>query len=411
MTASAKIRVLFVHHGPIATDGAFVSLYELLQALDCNIYEPVVVLPKAGSASEKITALGIKVCYAYPLPVFHHIVYEDSAGIRLTNVVGLLKLMVSLLPAWSLWPVLREQRPQLVHLNGIRYTSAALAAWLNRIPVIWHVREMPADGLFGLRKRLLHFLIKTLSDAVILISQYQALALPGLAQALVVHNPVDTKRFDRASVDCQYLETEFAYFAGRRKILYVGYISQPKGLEDLVEAMPLVLEELPDVCFLLVGQANSSAFMEKLQERITSLGFEDKVVFTGHRDDVPALVKFSDLVVFPSRLKAIGRSVLEAAAMAKPAVATVEQKLSDVIIEGVTGRLALPYNPEDLAQAMVSILSDPTVARQMGQAAYRYLGSHCSTEDHARFMEQIYQAVLAGNVRELAAGQRLINVL
>jgi glycosyltransferase involved in cell wall biosynthesis len=393
---------MYVHHGPIATDGAFVSLYELIQALDRGKYEPLVVLKTSGSAAEKISALGIPLFFAYPLPIYHHIVFEDSLGIRLTNLFGLLKLLVSLIPAWSLVRIIKQQKPHVIHLNGIRYTSAALAAWLTGTPVVWHVREMPADGIFGLRKALLLFLVKTLSKAVILISEHHAVALPGIAQSLVIHNPIDAKRFDRDQVTCDSLKREFAHFSSWKRLLYVGYISQPKGIDYLVEAFALVVAEMPEVGLLLVGSSGSEAFEESLRDKIDKLDLQNKVVLTGHRDDVPALMKFADLVVFPSRLKAIGRSVIEAAAMAKPSVATVEIKSSDIIIDGITGRLVMPENPRELAEAVLMLLQDDDLTLKMGEAAYQHIGVPCFAENYAKRIEKVYQAVLDKNVKELA---------
>lgn len=396
-----KIRILYVHHGPVATDGAFVSLVELLQALDRRKFEPLVVLTRPGSAAEKISALGVPLFFAYPLPVYHHIVFEDSRGIRLTNIIGVLKLLASLVPAWSLIRIIRQQKPKIVHLNSIRYTSAALAAWITGTPVVWHVREMPADGFFGLRKAILLFLIRNLAKAVILISEHHAAALPGVASSLVIHNPIDAKRFDRDQVICDDLQKEFTHFVAWKKLLYVGYLSQPKGIDYLVDAFALVVTKMPEVCLFLVGSSGSEAFENAIRGKIEKLGLQNKVVLTGHRNDIPALMKFVDLVVFPSRLKAIGRSVIEAAAMAKPAIATVEIKSSDIIVDGVTGKLITPENPTALAEAILHLLQDDDLRHNMGEAAYQHIGVVCFAKNYARRIEKVYEAVVDQNLKAL----------
>jgi glycosyltransferase involved in cell wall biosynthesis len=98
--------------------------------------------------------------------------------------------------------------------------------------------------------------------------------------------------------------------------------------------------------------------------------------------------------------------------MAKPAVATVAIKSSDMIVDGVTGRLAAPEDPTGLAEAMLTVLQDEELARNMGEAAYRHLGLGCSGESYARRIEELFRAVLDHNVEALVKrrAERLLDI-
>src|SRR5262249_55047575 len=95
---------------------------------------------------------------------------------------------------------------------------------------------------------------------------------------------------------------------------------------------------------------------------------DGKVRFLGHRDDVPGLLAAADVLVLPSRYEGLPNVVLEAMRFRKPVVATAAPGTTELVIDGVTGRLVPVGKAAALAQALGGVPGDPEPARRMGEA-------------------------------------------
>jgi glycosyltransferase involved in cell wall biosynthesis len=94
----------------------------------------------------------------------------------------------------------------------------------------------------------------------------------------------------------------------------------------------------------------------------------DSVIFTGFRADVPRMLDALDVLCLPSLYEGMPLTAIEAAAMARPVVATAVDGTPEVVRDGRTGRLVPPADPPALARALLDLLRDPDGARRMGQA-------------------------------------------
>src|SRR5439155_18307832 len=104
-----------------------------------------------------------------------------------------------------------------------------------------------------------------------------------------------------------------------------------------------------------------------LEARARDLGLLDSVVFTGARDDVPAIIAALDVAVLPSYREAQGVSLLEAMSLARPVVASRVSGIPEFVEDGVTGLLVDPRDPNALAGAITRVLGDRTLAGSLGR--------------------------------------------
>jgi glycosyltransferase involved in cell wall biosynthesis len=139
----------------------------------------------------------------------------------------------------------------------------------------------------------------------------------------------------------------------------VARLDHQKGIDQLLAAIP----EVPAATFCVAGEGDLRSTLEELAER---LGISDRVVFLGHRTDIPRLLIGCDLFVLPSRYEGFPLSVLEAMAAAKPVVATAVGGTPEAVVDGATGYLTTPGDPAGLAACIRLALSDPPRAREMG---------------------------------------------
>ena len=155
--------------------------------------------------------------------------------------------------------------------------------------------------------------------------------------------------------------------------LVLGMIGRldAKGQRLLFEVLPALLPLCPNLRVVLVGSEGKPGEEAALTAQAQAGGFEDRVVFTGPRSDVPALLPSLDLLVHLPIDEAFGLALAEGMAAGLPAVATAIGGCREVVRDGVTGRLVTPGDPAALLAALTWLL-DPALGPerrvQMGAA-------------------------------------------
>ena len=148
-------------------------------------------------------------------------------------------------------------------------------------------------------------------------------------------------------------------------VLFVGRLAPQKAVHDLISAMDILQHGRPDLRTLIVGDG---PLRERLEEQAEAFGLQAKVKFLGHREDVPALLMASDLLVLPSLYEGLPNVVLEAMRFRKPVVATAAPGTTEVVENGETGLLVPMKSPKELARAIRQVIEDPDLAKRLGSA-------------------------------------------
>jgi glycosyltransferase involved in cell wall biosynthesis len=148
-------------------------------------------------------------------------------------------------------------------------------------------------------------------------------------------------------------------------VLEVARLAEVKGQGILLAA----LAEL-DATAVLVGRdlERGGGYETELRAEAERLDVADRVVFAGHRDDVPGLLAGCDVLCLPSSVEGLPLVVLEAMAQGRPVVATAVGGTPELVIDGETGVLVPPGDPGALAAALGKVLADPELARRLGEA-------------------------------------------
>ncbi|MBI5015082.1 MAG: glycosyltransferase family 4 protein [Deltaproteobacteria bacterium] len=166
---------------------------------------------------------------------------------------------------------------------------------------------------------------------------------------------------------------ELSVAPGQPLVGTIGALVDHKGQRYLVEAAALVLRERPEARFAIVGEGELRA---DLEARAEVLGLGDRLLFTGFRRDVPAVLDALDLFVLPSHLEGLGTIVLDALAAGKPVVGTRAGGIPEMIEDGRHGLLVPPRDPPALAAAVLRLLGDPELGRRLAaEGRTRALGS------------------------------------
>jgi glycosyltransferase involved in cell wall biosynthesis len=182
----------------------------------------------------------------------------------------------------------------------------------------------------------------------------------------VVHDGIDLGRFDRVGPSA-YVREEFGVGPDTPVVGNIAALAPHKSQVDLVRAARIVADQMPEVKFLIVGEGQLRGRLEKL---IGELGLENTVVLTGFREDPLEILSVFTCFVLSSYLEGLGSSVMDAQAMGVPVVATRTGGIPDVVSDGKTGLLVPPRDPEALAGAILRLLEDPQLMKQLADSAF-----------------------------------------
>lgn len=191
-------------------------------------------------------------------------------------------------------------------------------------------------------------------------------------------------------VDCQVFHpTERINMTSAVTLGFVKYLRVKYGPEYLIRAMEMIVRQYPQTRLLMAG---SGELRSQLQELTRQLNLTPNISFLGaveHRQ-VPELLKNVDIFVMPSIREEFGVVAVEAQAMEIPVVATKVGGIPEVVLDGETGILIEPGNSEQLAQAILTLIENPALRRQMGEQGRKHVLANYRWEDNAALMERLY---------------------
>ena len=171
----------------------------------------------------------------------------------------------------------------------------------------------------------------------------------------------------------------------------VGRLEEQKGHRYLLEALPEIIPEIPDLTVLLVGEGKEG---DALRHLVQELGLGSRVHFLGTRRDLPRLFQAMDLVVQPSLWEGLPLTLLMAMGAGLPVVGTRVSGITEVVEDGKNGRLVAPGDSQALAQAILELYRRPELRRRLGDTACRTVAEKHSQEAMLRRLEQIYLKIL-----------------
>src|SRR5947209_3591549 len=140
---------------------------------------------------------------------------------------------------------------------------------------------------------------------------------------------------------------------GNRRVITVANLRPEKAHEILIDAAASLVATHPGLEFHVVGDGPRLAELTALA---AARGMGDRVRFFGHRDDVPALLRESDIFVLPSRSEAFPNGLIEAMAAGLPVVATAVGGIVELVRHGENGLLVRPGDSRDLANAIQQLV-------------------------------------------------------
>ncbi|MCI5140924.1 MAG: glycosyltransferase family 1 protein [Candidatus Electrothrix sp. ATG1] len=203
---------------------------------------------------------------------------------------------------------------------------------------------------------------------------------------MTIENGIDGSRF-QISIDKQAKRRELGIPPVGPVIGIISRIEKVKGIKYLLQAMPKIINEFPDITLLIVGDGSEKS---SLKAESRQLDIEKNVIFTGARDDIPEVFQVLDIYLLPSLSEGLPMGLLEAMAAGCPVIATAIGGVPSVIKHGVTGVLIPKKNPVAIAKEVIYLLSNYDVRGKYSKYSKVIIEKKYSINEMMKHYERLY---------------------
>lgn len=360
-TGHIRKAVLFSHASDLS--GAPIALVRLARLLPDFGFRPLVLLPGSGPLETVLKERGVS----------YRVLRAPFAPFDFISI-------------------LKQERPDIVHVNSLVTSWPVLAARLMRVPVVWHVHEYLGN------KKIYAGIIHGVSNGVILISNEQYSLFAGKPMAVRIPNGIETARYE--AEEPVPGEDGSVVDAGETAVLYIGRIERTKGLLVLARAAAHLKGR--HIRYLVAGGVPKKAarYEEELFAFLKQNGLEDSFEFLGYRRDIPDILSNADILCHPSYSDTFPLVVLEAMASALPVIGTSVGDVPYMVEDARTGYVLDPGDHEALAQRIGMLASNPALRRRMGaearKRAQELFEIHVQAAGVAAFYDRVIQKKYGG---------------
>lgn len=213
----------------------------------------------------------------------------------------------------------------------------------------------------------------------------------------VIPNGVNLQLFSNVNIDYDF-RRQYA-MDNEKIILYVGRLVYEKGIQNLIAAMPKVLDRYHDSKLIICGRGG---MIDELREQVKYLGIENKVYFAGYCDSkkMQKMYKCADVAVFPSTYEPFGIVAIESMLSGTPTIVSDVGGLNEIIEHGVTGMKSYAGNANSIADSVLSLLFDPKLCANISQNAIKKVKENYNWSKITDSTYYVYQLAIGKTVQE-----------
>ncbi|MFT4217169.1 MAG: glycosyltransferase [Micropruina sp.] len=217
------------------------------------------------------------------------------------------------------------------------------------------------------------------------------------AQASILCSPADWHRVRivHCGVELPEIDLDAVREAGPPRLLFVGRLDKVKGVTVLFDAVAELATSGAKLELTLVGDGPQRA---ELEARAAALGIDGAVRFTGYQSQ-PAVqehLRRCDVFVLPSFAEGVPVSLMEAMAQGKPVIATNVGGVTELVTDGVNGRVVIPGNVAALRDAIAELVADEQKRKRFGIAGRSRVAEEFASDIEARRLVTLFRAVADG---------------
>jgi glycosyltransferase involved in cell wall biosynthesis len=317
-----------------------------------------------------------------------------ATGIK-TEVISLSTLPgLTLSNCFKIAKIAHEKGINLIHTHNEKAQFyGSFAGLLAGVPVV-HTKH--GKNELDWRSRLRNSIAAKFCKKIVAVSHDAAAEciqdehIPA-AKVMTILNGIDTERFVRIA-DQAAIKNSLGLTPDVPIIGIVARLAHVKDHATLLEACKLLADNGRPFRLLVVGDGPLRGNLEKLA---VSRSIHDLVLFTGSRNDIPELMNVMDIFVLSSISEGISLTLIEAMACELPVVATAVGGNPEVVVDGETGFIVPPKNPEALAERLLLLMANAELQKQFGKNGRQRVVNHFSLSTAAKHYTELYRSVLS----------------
>jgi glycosyltransferase involved in cell wall biosynthesis len=311
------------------------------------------------------------------------------------------KLNFSLIP--SLSDILKKNEIKIVHGQGARAEFyARFACRLAGNSKYVSTIAMPVEGFdVGPIRRKIYSLFDHFSekfvDRFLVVSDVlkdkmiRGHGIPA-EKVIRIYNGIEVDHYipQDQNGSRERIRNEFNIDADTLLIGSIGRLVWQKGLEHLVQAMPKVLNQFPQTKVLIAGEGPLKDELEALAQK---LKVGEHIIFANFRKDIREILSAINILIVPSLLEGFPMITLEGMAMAKPIIATGIDGIREQIVDGESGILIPPKDPDAIAKAIVRLSTEKDFSQNLGLEGRRRVEKEFTVEKMVYETEKVYESL------------------
>ena len=220
----------------------------------------------------------------------------------------------------------------------------------------------------------------------------------------VIPNGVNLQLFSNVNIDYDF-RRQYA-MDNEKIILYVGRLVYEKGIQNLIAAMPKILDRYHDSKLIICGRGG---MIDELREQVKYLGIDNKVYFAGYCDSkkMQKMYKCADVAVFPSTYEPFGIVAIESMLSGTPTIVSDVGGLNEIVEHGVTGMKSYAGNANSIADSVLALLFDPKLCANISQNAIKKVKENYNWAKITDNTYYVYQLAIGKTVQEKEAAMEL----
>lgn len=293
---------------------------------------------------------------------------------------------------------LKEVKADLVHTQlEFSDTLGNIASKLLRLPSVCTIHTMPSQEMD--RKSRIHQEIETQSlrffcDRVIAVSNearsfYIKISNLPSQKVVTIYNGIDLANFATNDLRRERINMrrELGIPLDANLLITVAVLRPLKGIQFMIQALPTILAETPNLYYLIVG---SGSYQDTLVNEADKAGVKHRVVFAGIRNDIPQLLAASDIFVLPTLTEALPTVLAEAMGARLPIIASAVGGIPEMVTDGENGILVLPGISQELSNACIKLVFNAEMRNSMGNSGWKIVNEKFNIQGQVEKLEKLY---------------------
>ena len=310
---------------------------------------------------------------------------------------------------WKLYRYIKRNKFDIVHTHSSK--AGMLGRWAAKLAGVKIIVHTPHGHIFygyfnWFKTKIFIYLEKITSlitDRIITLTQRgkeehikYRIAKPN--KFIPIYSGIEIEKFTNFQLNIIKEKERLNISLEAPVIGTVSRLESVKGNRYFIASLPDIVKTFPCLKVIFVGDGSER---KKLEEDVKNLGLSENVIFIEECKDIRRIVSTFDILVLSSLNEGMGRCLLEAQILGVPVVATEVGGIPDIVRDGITGILVPPRNPEAMSEAIVKLLKDKFLRKNMSKEGKRWVDKKFIAEAMVEKISDLYQGLIRENNRNV----------